>query len=201
MINDFSSDNTSNLVKNKHINIIELCCNLGIGGAVQTGYKYAYNNNYDCAIQIDGDGQHDPKYIWDLIEELNNGYDFVIGSRFIKKEGFQSSIIRRFGIVFFRKVIFLLTKHKITDPTSGFRICNRKVIELYSKWYPLDYPEPETVTYLLKNGYKVKEIPVVMRKREEGKSSINFVKSIYYMIKVTMALFFVVNEVKKQNDR
>lgn len=198
IINDFSTDDTKEVLKNLDtVHYINLPCNLGIGGAVQTGYKYARNNNYDYAIQIDGDGQHDPKYIKNAYEEIEKGYNFVIGSRFINNEGFQSSFVRRLGINFFYYLIKILTKTKITDATSGFRLCDKKIIDIFSKYYPCDYPEPETVVVLLKNGFKVSEIPVVMNERKHGESSINIINSIYYMVKVTTAILLAFSFKKK----
>ena len=198
IINDFSTDNTKEVLKTlKNINFINLPCNLGIGGAVQTGYKYAKENDYDYAIQIDGDGQHNPKYIKQAYEEIEKGYNFVIGSRFINNQGFQSSFVRRLGINFFYYLIRILTREKITDATSGFRLCDKKVIDLFSRYYPADYPEPETLMILISNGFKVTEIPVIMNEREHGKSSINVVNSIYYMIKVTTAILLSFSLKKK----
>ena len=189
VINDCSKDNTLQLLVENHINHVNLPVNLGIGGAVQTGYKYALENNYDVAVQVDGDGQHDPKYLKVLVDALEkNDADMVIGSRFINNEGFQSTFMRRVGIVYFTKLIHLLTGKTITDPTSGFRMCNRKVIELFSKDYPRDYPEPESIVALLKRNMNVMEVPVQMKERQGGVSSINASKSVYYMIKVSLAI-------------
>ena len=189
VINDCSKDNTLQLLVKNHINHVNLPVNLGIGGAVQTGYKYALENNYDVAVQVDGDGQHDPKYLKVLVNALEkNDADMVIGSRFINNEGFQSTFMRRVGIVYFTKLIHLLTGKTITDPTSGFRMCNRKVIELFSKDYPRDYPEPESIVALLKRNMNVMEVPVQMKERQGGVSSINASKSVYYMIKVSLAI-------------
>ncbi|MEK5282078.1 MULTISPECIES: glycosyltransferase family 2 protein [Paenibacillus] len=197
IINDHSTDSTAAICENNNVNIINLPCNLGIGGAVQTGYLYANKFNYDIAIQIDGDGQHDPSYIKDLITPILKGEsDFVIGSRFIKKEGFQSSLTRRLGIVYFTKLLKLLTKQNITDPTSGFRACNRNIIKIFSHNYPTDYPEPESIMALSRNGYKIAEIPVQMRERVGGVSSIKALKSVYYMIKVTIAI--IIDSTRKQ---
>ncbi|MGG5460723.1 glycosyltransferase family 2 protein [Clostridium sp. B9] len=190
IVNDYSTDNTSDVAKNLGVHVIDLPCNLGIGGAVQTGYKYAYENGYDYAVQVDGDGQHDPKYLNVLYEKIQEGYNFVIGSRFIEKEGFQSTFIRRVGINFFYYLIKVLTRKNVTDATSGFRIADRKVIKLFSDYYPSDYPEPETIILLIKNNFKIAEVPVIMKERENGKSSIDLIKSIYYMIKVTLAMIF-----------
>ncbi|SDM69966.1 glycosyltransferase family 2 protein [Bacillus sp. OK048] len=196
IINDCSKDATSEVGRKLGFNVIDLPCNLGIGGAVQTGYKYAYDNGYDIAIQVDGDGQHNPAYIKDLIKPIKEGRaDLVIGSRYLKKEGFQSTFLRRVGINYFSNLIYLLQKKRITDPTSGFRACNRRVIELFSARYPNDYPEPESIVYLLRNNYKTEEVPVVMNERFGGESSINSFKSIYYMIKVTLAI--VIDNMRK----
>ncbi len=189
IINDRSTDNTLDVCRKNRLNVLDLPLNLGIGGAVQTGYWYAYENGYDIAVQFDGDGQHDAKYLNTMAEHLTkHKLDMVIGSRFITYEGFQSSGARRMGIKYFTFLIKLLTGKKITDPTSGYRLCNRKVIKLFSNQYPKDYPEPETVVALIKRGLNVDEIPVVMRAREEGVSSISPKKSIYYMFKVTLAI-------------
>lgn len=189
IINDCSTDTTREICEQSQYNIINLPINLGIGGAVQTGYKYAYENGYDIAVQIDGDGQHDPAFLKLMEKELiENNLDMVIGSRFIDKKGFQSSVIRRFGIKYFMVLIKMITGTKITDSTSGLRMVGRKGIVLFANSYPKDYPEPESVVALLRENGRVKEIPVVMRARQGGVSSINFGKSIYYMIKVTLAI-------------
>ena len=188
VINDCSKDNTEAVCINHNIKVVSLPVNLGIGGAVQTGYRYALYNNYDIAIQIDGDGQHDPKFIPYLIKRIKEGNHLCIGSRFIENEGFQSSKIRRVGIKYFSWLIKLLTGTLITDPTSGYRACSREVIKLFANDYPKDYPEPETVVTVLRNKLRVSEMPVIMNAREGGKSSITSLKGIYYMIKVTIAI-------------
>ena len=190
VINDHSTDNTLDILRENNYNYINLPTNLGIGGAVQTGYRYAFENDYDTAVQVDADGQHDPKYLSMMLDTLQKGKaDMVIGSRFIENKGFQSTFARRIGITYFTKLIHLLTGKVITDPTSGFRLGNRAVIELFAKDYPRDYPEPESVVTLLKCGLNVKEVPVEMRARQGGVSSINLSKSVYYMIKVSLAIF------------
>lgn len=189
IINDCSNDHTRKICEENHYNIVNLPINLGIGGAVQTGYKYAMENDYDVAVQVDGDGQHDPEFLNKMAEHLEkNNLDMVIGSRFIEKEGFQSSKSRRIGILFFSNMITLLTGEKITDPTSGLRMAGKNVIALFAKDYPQDYPEPESIVAVLRRKMKVEEIPVVMRERTGGVSSISLNKSIYYMIKVTLAI-------------
>ena len=163
--------------------------NLGIGGAVQTGYLYAARNGYDIAVQVDGDGQHDPKFLSKMAEFIEAEHaDMVIGSRFINREGFQSSGARRVGIKYFTMLIKLLTGAKITDPTSGLRMVNREIIEFFAEEYPKDYPEPESVVAILRRKKKVLELPVIMRERSGGVSSISMKKSVYYMIKVSLAI-------------
>ena len=190
IINDRSKDNTYEICIENKMNVINLPLNLGIGGAVQTGYWYACENGYDIAVQFDGDGQHDAKYLNKMADYLvENDCDMVIGSRFITKEGFQSSSMRRLGIKYFTVLIKIMTGEKITDPTSGFRMCNRKVAEIFANSYPKDYPEPETTVGILRRKMKVLEIPVIMRARTEGVSSISPRKSVYYMFKVTLAIF------------
>lgn len=196
VVNDFSKDDTSKICKENGISVIDLPVNLGIGGGVQTGYKYAYYNKYDIAIQVDGDGQHDPKYIENLVSNIENGSDFCIGSRFIDKKGFQSTLIRRIGIGYFTKLIKILTGFNITDPTSGFRACNREILKYFVEYYPQDYPEPETLVLLNVKKFKITEIPVIMNERKGGKSSITPFKSIYYMIKVTIAILIASLSVK-----
>ncbi|SCH26101.1 undecaprenyl phosphate 4-deoxy-4-formamido-L-arabinose transferase [uncultured Dorea sp.] len=197
IINDCSTDQTKAICEENGYNIINLPINLGIGGAVQTGYKYAYNHDYDIAVQVDGDGQHDPLFLEVMARYLEeHSADMVIGSRFIEKKGFQSSRARRIGIVFFTKLIKMMTGATITDPTSGLRMVGRRTIELFSKDYPRDYPEPESVVAILRRNMKVIEIPVVMKEREGGVSSISLKKSVYYMIKVTLAI--LIERIRKE---
>lgn len=189
IINDCSTDGTRQLCEERGYNIVNLPINLGIGGAVQTGYRYAYDNGYDVAVQVDGDGQHDPEFLDRMAEYLmENHLDMVIGSRFIEKKGFQSSGLRRIGIKFFSWLIKLMTGHRVTDPTSGLRMIGRNTMDIFAKDYPRDYPEPESVVAILRRGMKVEEIPVVMHERAGGVSSISLKKSVYYMIKVTLAI-------------
>lgn len=189
IINDCSQDGTMRFCTEQGMDIINLPVNLGIGGAVQTGYLYAWRNGYDVAVQFDGDGQHDASYLGEMADFLQaQQADMVIGSRYIKKEGFQSSGIRQFGIRYFSALIKLLTGKRVTDPTSGMRMVNRDVMKIYSEDYPVDYPEPESVVTILRMGKKVSEIPVIMRERQGGVSSISPRKAVYYMIKVTLAI-------------
>lgn len=189
VINDGSSDNTDLAASQVGARVISLPFNLGIGGAVQTGFRYAKRNQYDIAIQIDGDGQHDPKYIPLLVKLiLDQNCSIVIGSRFIENIGFKSSFLRRIGIRFFDLLISFLIQQRVTDPTSGLRAFDRRSISLFAECYPSDYPEPEAIMIARRYGLKLKEIPVVMRQRETGQSSIRYLKTLYYMIKVTLAI-------------
>lgn len=189
IINDCSRDNTLEACRSEGLHVLNLPVNLGIGGAVQTGYRYAAQNGYDIAVQFDGDGQHDAAYLTKMRDKLlDEGLDMVIGSRFLLREGFLSSGVRRLGIRYFTRLIRISTGKKITDPTSGMRMANRSVIERFAEDYPKDYPEPESVVCLIRQGKRVEEVPVKMRERENGKSSISFTKSIYYMCKVTFAI-------------
>lgn len=189
IINDCSTDSTLQICQDNDFPVIDLPLNLGIGGAVQTGYLYAYENDYEAAVQVDGDGQHDPAFLNEMVKHLEeHQLDMVIGSRFIEMKGFQSSAIRRIGISYFSNLIKLLTGKRITDPTSGLRMVGKRVIKCFAKNYPKDYPEPESVVLILRKGMKVKEIPVVMKERQGGVSSISAGKSVYYMIKVTLAI-------------
>jgi len=189
IINDCSKDDTEQICKDNNFNYVSLPINLGIGGGMQTGYKYAQRQGYDVAVQFDGDGQHDAAYLGALLQEMEEtGADMVIGSRFINKEGFQSSFTRRLGIRFFEKLIRIVSGKRITDATSGFRMVNNKIINEFCEYYPKDYPEPESIVAVLRNNYQVKEVPVLMRERMGGTSSIVNYKAIYYMIKVTLAI-------------
>lgn len=188
VINDCSTDDTEAVCLAHDIRVISLPVNLGIGGAVQTGYRYAYKNNYDAAVQMDGDGQHDPMFLKLLLSRIEQGFDLCIGSRFIENEGFQSSATRRMGIKYFSWLIRFMTGNSFSDPTSGFRACNRGLIRLFAAEYPKDYPEPETIVAAHRNKFRITEVPVIMNPRQEGVSSITSFKAIYYMIKVSLAI-------------
>jgi hypothetical protein len=189
VVNDGSRDNTAKICYENNYSYLDLPINLGIGGAVQAGYKYALKNEYDIAIQIDGDGQHDVRFIEGMIKSMiEEEADIVIGSRFIEKQGFQSSSTRRIGIRILSNLIRICTGKRINDVTSGFRLVNRQFIELYADNYPGDYPEPEAIVSALEYGAEIIETPVVMKEREHGSSSINMYKSAYYMIKVSLGI-------------
>lgn len=189
VINDGSKDNTSEEAKNHKAIVLDLPNNLGIGGAVQTGYLYAYKNNYDIAIQIDGDGQHNPVYIRKMVELISKkNYDMVIGSRFVQKTSYNQTFMRSLGNGILSKIIKLFSGKKIYDTTSGYRATNRDLIIRFAENYPYDYPEPDTNLQVLLLKMNIIEIPVEMRKRTTGKSFVSPLKSIQYMIKVILAL-------------
>ena len=190
IVNDGSHDATERICRENGLNLVSLSQNLGIGGAVQTGHLYALEHGYDVDVQVDGDGQHDIAYLPRLLEAIESGADLVIGSRFIEQtEGFQSSGARRAGIRWLRGCIHHETGLTITDATSGFRASGRRAITLFAANYPTDYPEPESIVVAHGAGLKVEEVPVVMRERQGGVSSIRPLSGAYYMIKVSLAIF------------
>lgn len=193
VINDGSRDNTEEILTENSIPHIKLVHNLGIGGAVQTGYKYAFENNYDVAVQFDGDGQHDVRYVKKIVTPILDGTaDMVIGSRFIENiDTFKSSCVRRIGIRVISLFMKFATRRKIYDTTSGFRACSKELIYDFSLSYPSEYPEPITTAEILKKKYTVEEVSVEMSEREGGVSSIRAWKNIYYMLNVCLALLVV----------
>ncbi|MBR3199008.1 MAG: glycosyltransferase family 2 protein [Bacilli bacterium] len=200
VINDGSKDKTEEICIKNNIPYVSLVHNLGIGGAVQTGYKYALEKGYDIAVQFDGDGQHDINHISNIVEPIINGeVNMVIGSRFIDDNSseFKSSLLRRCGIKIISFFIKLVTRKRVYDTTSGFRAVDRKLIEFFATDYPTEYPEPVSTTKILRCGYKVKEVPVSMNKREAGVSSITAWKNVYYMINVVLSIILVGLEKRK----
>lgn len=190
-INDGSVDATEKILCENNINHIRLIQNLGIGGAVQTGYKYALYNDYDIAIQFDGDGQHNVNYVEALIKPiLEENVDMTIGSRFIDSSSseFKSSFLRRVGIKLISSCIHFKTRVRIYDTTSGFRASNKNAIAMFAIHYPLEYPEPISSVDVILSGMKIKEVPVSMNERLAGKSSINSWKNVYYMVNVVLSI-------------
>lgn len=190
VINDGSTDNTESIVRSLGFEMLNLSSNLGIGATVQAGLIYAKENNFDFAVQVDGDGQHPASEINKLLyySASSQDIDIVIGSRFITSEGFQSSFFRRLGISFFSLLLYVLTKKRYHDTTSGFRLFNRKAIAFFARYYPDDFPEPESLLIASIAGFNIQEVPVIMNHREGGVSSISRMKSVYYMTKVTLAI-------------
>ena len=193
VVDDGSTDQTGHLAAAAGARVISHPFNLGIGGAVQSGYQFALEHRYDVAVQVDGDGQHDPRHIPVLLSHLreNPEINMVTGSRFLSRtgEGYRSSISRRLGIRIFSGVLSLVTRRKVTDPTSGFRMTDRRGIELFARDYPHDYPEVEAVLMVHAHRLVADEIAVEMRPRRSGRSSINSTQSAYYMLKVLLAVF------------
>ena len=192
VVNDGSTDKTAQEASQTDAMVISLPFNLGIGGAVQTGFKFAAQKGFDVAVQMDGDGQHNVQYLEKLIEPiLKNEVDMMIGSRFlVSQAGYRSSLLRRIGINFFAHLISFITDCKVTDPTSGFRAYNKKMIKVFAEYYPQDFPEPEAIVVAKRYQARIKEVPVEMRKRFFGNSSIGYLKSLYYMVKVTFAILW-----------
>ena len=190
VINDGSKDATSAAANRAGVDVIDLPFNLGIGGAVQTGYLFADKNDYDVAIQVDADGQHNPTDLMKIIGPVIRGEtDMVLGSRYIKKTGYRTPFARKAGMVVFSTVVSLINGQTLKDTTSGYRAVNKRVIRFFVDNYPTDYPEVEALVLLKKSGFSIMEVPVTMSPREFGKSSITPFKSLYYMIKVLLALF------------
>ncbi len=191
VVNDSSTDATAAIASKMDCILLDLPVNLGIGGAVQTGFKYAYSQKFDFALQLDGDGQHPAHEIQKLLEaQKAQAADVVIGSRFIDKNGFQSTLGRRMGIHFLKLWIKLYSGIKILDNTSGFRLYNSKALKTVAFHYPDEYPEPESIVLFAKLKFKIIETAVEMRERQGGTSSIRHLAQLYYMFKVSLAIFY-----------
>lgn len=198
VVNDCSTDQSAALLRENGIPFLDLPVNLGIGGAVQSGYRYACAHGYDIAVQLDGDGQHDPAYLPAVIGPVAAGeLDMCIGSRFVEKEGFQTSFMRRVGIRFLSAMIFLLCGRRVLDVTSGFRATGAELTAYFAGHYAIDYPEPEAVLAASLSGFSVGEAPVRMRERQGGVSSISAWRSVYYMVKVSLSLIIARFAIKR----
>ncbi|HWE03020.1 MAG TPA: glycosyltransferase family 2 protein [Tepidisphaeraceae bacterium] len=188
VVDDGSTDDTVRQVP-ADVPVVSLPFNLGIGGAMQTGYRFAALHGYQIAVQVDGDGQHRPSEVRRLVDYLLEGTtDLVVGSRFMEINGYRQTPVRKFGASLLRGLIKILSGQHMTDCTSGFRAANRRVIRAFAYWYPEDYPEPEVVLLLKRAGYRIAEIPVKMRHRRTGRSSISMMRGVFYMIKVSVCL-------------
>ncbi len=202
VVNDCSTDGSAALCRARGYHYLDLPVNLGIGGGVQCGYQYAAAHGYDVTVQMDGDGQHDPAYLQAVVAPVAAGQlDMAIGSRFITKEGFQTSFMRRLGIRIISGAIHLLTGVRVHDTTSGFRACGKELTAFYAAHYAQDYPEPEAIVSAVLEGYRVGEVPVVMQERMGGVSSINLLRSAYYMIKVPLALLVYRLSIRRKPPR
>ena len=192
LVDDGSKDASLEIARKNDYHVIHLSNNLGIGGAMQTGYRYAARNGYDVAVQIDGDGQHNVEEVDKLIQPIRDGAcSMVIGSRFIDNKGFQSSAMRRVGIRFLSWLMKLFSGQEILDMTSGFRAIDKSLIRRFSDRYPSEYPEPVTNLQVTKLGYKIKEVPAMMNERQQGRSSIFGIKNVYYMLNVIFQLILI----------
>jgi glycosyltransferase involved in cell wall biosynthesis len=190
VVDDGSTDRTGVVAERLGVQVLRLPFNLGIGGAVQTGYQFALDNGYEIAVQVDGDGQHNPQEIARLVGPILGGRaDMVVGTRFAAGGGYRGTRLRRVGIHLFAGLVSLMVGQRVTDTTSGFRAVNRKGIRLFAADYPHDYPEVEATVLLARHRLRMVEVPVVMRIRETGSSSITALRSVYYMVKVLLALF------------
>jgi glycosyltransferase involved in cell wall biosynthesis len=197
VVNDCSKDNTLEVVKSLDCLYLDLPVNLGIGGGMQSGYKYAFRNGYEYAVQMDGDGQHPASELPKLLNEaLLEQSDVIIGSRFLEGKGFQSSFFRRLGINYFKWLNRIMIGQIIHDSTSGFRVFNSKTLEIVNQYYPDEYPEPEAIVLFGLRKLKMKEIPVEMCERQGGVSSIHSLRAVYYMFKVSLGIIFVYIRIK-----
>ena len=193
VVDDGSTDGTADIAAAHGAIVVRLPFNLGIGGAVQTGFQYAWRNGYEIAVRVDGDGQHDPSQLAKILAPVVAGEaDIVVGSRFVGGEGYRSSRSRRAGIRILAWVVSLLVRQRVTDTTSGFQALNRHGIRLFAADYPHDYPEVEATVMLFKHRLRLREVPVAMRERAGGRSSITALRSVYYMVKVLLATFVAV---------
>ena len=190
VVDDGSTDDTAKVARAAGARVLRLPFNVGIGGAVQTGHKYAREHDFDLAIQIDGDGQHDASELPKLIAPIvNDEADMAVGTRFIGDSGYMPPTTRRLGIIILAWVVSRITHQKVTDPTSGFRAVNRRALALFAGDYPHDYPEVEATVLIHHHHLRMVEVPVLMRERSAGKSSISTLYSAVYMGKVLVALF------------
>jgi glycosyltransferase involved in cell wall biosynthesis len=190
VVDDGSIDRTAGVAADRGAHVLRLPFNLGIGGAVQTGYRFAFEQGYDVAVQIDGDGQHDPSQLPKILGPVLSGEaDLCVGSRFTGQGAYRSSFARRVGIKIFARVVSAVVRQKVTDTTSGFRAVNRKGIALFAADYPHDYPEVEATIMCVRHKLRLKEVAVEMRERGGGASSITALRSVYYMTKVLLAIF------------
>ena len=194
VVDDGSEDGSSQIAVDHGVVVLRHCANLGIGGAVQSGLRFALRNGYDFATQVDGDGQHPPEQLKSLLlaAQLSPGNDLVIGSRFVEHNGYQSTIPRRIGSLWLAVMLRVLTGLKVADPTSGFRVFGIRALRLFAQHYPYDYPEPESLAIAKAARLKIAEVSVKMKQRQGGSSSLRGLKGPYYMVKVSVAILLAV---------
>jgi glycosyltransferase involved in cell wall biosynthesis len=197
VVDDGSSDRTAFVAQAAGARVLRLCGNLGIGGAVQSGIRLAYREGFDCAVQVDGDGQHPPSELPRLLEAASES-DIVVGSRYNDTKSFRSTVMRRAGSWFLRALLRVVAGVRVSDPTSGYRLYNKRALALYDDTYPYDYPEPESLAIARISGLKISEVPVTMRERQGGSSSIGSFGAAYYMLKVTIAIVLTRLRVRKR---
>ena len=192
VVDDGSADSTSRIAREHDVVVLKLPFNLGIGGAVQTGYLHARQHGYEVAAQIDADGQHDPRFLAAALDPIASGAaDVVVGSRYLSTGGFRSTAVRRAGSRYLSWFLRVRCGARVTDPTSGFRVASRRAVELFAAHYPSDYPEPEAIALATRAGLRVREIAVEMRNRQHGASSIGPGRTLYYLVKVSLALLLL----------
>lgn len=202
VVNDGSRDRTAEVAAQAGAIVLNMPFNVGIGGGMQTGYLYAHKNGYQYAVQIDADGQHDPADLPRLLKHAKEGGgDMILGSRYVARTQYKSTFMRRVGMIFFSGLVTWFAGQPVKDTTSGYRVVNKKLIDLFSHYYPADYPEVEAIVYLKRQGYTLLEVPTEMRERQAGSSSITPLKSVYYMIKVALALIMNVLRYRKVREQ
>ena len=189
VVNDGSSDRTANVARVHGATVLELPCNLGVGGAVQAGYRYAFETGYRFAIRCDGDGQHPPPEMPKLVDRMTEtGVDMVVGSRYLEEKSYRSTWFRYCGILVLSSMLSRICRKRVKDPTSGFQLLNRPLLYFFGHQYPTDYPEPEALALMRRQGYDFEEAPVAFRARTAGQSSIMAWGTFYYIVKVFLAL-------------
>lgn len=202
VIDDGSSDGTAEVARAAGARVLKLCGNLGIGGAVQSGIRLAHREGFDCAVQVDGDGQHPPSELPRLLDAARapDAPDVIVGSRYHDTKSFRSTAMRRFGSWFLRTLLRVVAGVRVSDPTSGFRLYNKRALALYDDTYPYDYPEPESLAIARVSGLRITEVPVTMRERQGGSSSISPLHAPYYMLKVTIAIVLTRLRVRRRKE-
>jgi hypothetical protein len=189
VIDDGSVDGTAQAARDAGAELLRLPHHLGLGGAVQTGYRFAFEHGYDCVVRVDSDGQHNPADIPALLAKLHtDGYDMVTGSRFLRQNGYQVQWLRRFGGMLFSLILYPILGKRITDPTSGFAAVNRRALEVFSRSFPLEYPEIEALVVLQRKRLRFCEVPVKMFRRRAGRSTIGSTRAVYYMFRVLLGV-------------
>jgi hypothetical protein len=199
VVDDGSTDGTQRTARAHGARVLRLCRNLGIGGAVQSGLRVAHREGFDCAVQMDGDGQHPPVQLGAMLDAMRgpDAPDLLIGSRFLAAGGYRSTLLRRIGIGWLRLILRIIARVRLTDPTSGFRVYGRRALALFDENYPYDFPEPEAIAIVRAAGLTALEVPVVMRERQAGVSSIRGLSAAYFMIKVTLATLLAYMRTRK----